>query len=168
MVALAAAPVSGARPAEHITGPIDLTFTDVDLCGILVTIDVTGRQNTILYDDGSAKDTSSVTFKYTNADGDWILNRSAGPIATSAILDGTILTLTTQYHGIQERLITSDGITRAFDRGSISFTDVIDLHDLDNPDGDELLYSAVVVGGPHTEFDSDFELFCEIVTDVLG
>jgi hypothetical protein len=45
----------------------------------------------------------------------------------------------------------------------------IDLNDLENEEDDELLgFEVVSVAGPHPEIDSDFELFCEVVNDVLG
>jgi hypothetical protein len=45
----------------------------------------------------------------------------------------------------------------------------IDLNDLENEEDDIFLGSEVIsVAGPHPEVDSDFELFCEVVTGVLG
>ena len=36
-------------------------------------------------------------------------------------------------------------------------------------DGDEFISMEVVVNrGPHPDLDSDFELFCEVMTDALG
>jgi hypothetical protein len=64
---------------------------------------------------------------------------------------------------------SSDGLTPAFDRGRAVIREVIDLNDLEDEQDDVFLSSEILFqAGPHPEADSGFELFCEVVVDVLG
>jgi hypothetical protein len=159
-LALAAAPF-------HDKFVLDDTFEE-NLCGIDVTTHLQVRGNVISFED-HLLDVSHVLVTWTNADGAWLQNFGAGPVTVSEQLDGDILTITEGHAGVHERLRSSEGLTPAFDRGQIVFSFVIDLNDLENPDDDVFLSLEVVfVAGPHPEVDSDFALFCEVVTDTLG
>ena len=168
LLAMTASAALAAKPVEHINERIDVTFTE-NLCGIPVTTEIVGRENVLIYGDGSVRDTSSGTITWTNADGDWLQNKVAGPLVNHESLEGSILTSTSVLSGIPERLRSSEGITRAFDRGRIEITTVFDLHDLDDPTDDEFVSQEITrVAGPHPQAESDFLLFCEVVTEVLG
>ncbi len=57
----------------------------------------------------------------------------------------------------------------AFDRGTVTFVSTIDLNDPENEEDDVFLgFEVVQLAGPHPEVDADFELFCEVVVEVLG
>jgi hypothetical protein len=114
-------------------------------------------------------DSTRVRLTWTNAAGTWLRNDIAGPV-TQVVTDngdGTI-TIVNRNRGVQEWLRSADGIEAAFDRGLITFTTVIDLHDPEDDADDEVLSSDVSQSGPHPDADSDFELFCAVVEDVLG
>lgn len=159
--ALAAKPV-------HDRFTIDETFTE-ELCGIEVTTHLMVDGHVTIFSDGRVMDLSRVLIRWTNADGAWLENFVRGQVRITEVLDGDILTITSRNTGVHERLRSSEGITAAFDRGQITFVNVIDLNDLENPDDDVFVSSEVVSQhGPHPEADSGFTLFCEVATDVLG
>jgi len=159
-LAFAAAPV-------HDKFVIDDTFSE-DLCGIDVTTHVEVRGNVLSFEDHLV-DVSRATVTWTNAGGAWLQNFGAGPVMFSEQLDGDILTIIEGHAGVHERLRSSEGLTPAFDRGRIVFRTVIDLNDLETDEDDVLVsFDVLFVAGPHPEADSDFELFCEVVEDVLG
>ena len=156
----------GAKPI-HEKFVVDETFED-NLCGIEVVTRLQVKGNVLIFED-RIKDVSQIRLTWTNADGDWLENFIAGPAFIEEQLDGDILTFTFRLAGIQERLRSSAGLTAAFDRGQITFRDVIDLNDLENPEDDVFLSSEIISqAGPHPEADSGFTLFCDVVQDVLG
>jgi hypothetical protein len=82
--------------------------------------------------------------------------------------DGTI-TVISATTGVPERLITPDGTTLLKDRGRVVFEATIDYNDtpLDTSDDFFVTDRIVSVSGPHPDLESDFELFCPIITDAL-
>ena len=157
-----------ARPF-HDKFKIDETITGDSLCGIGVTTHLEINANSLAFADGHFVDMSLIRITWTNADGDWLTNFAAGQVNITESLDGDILTITEVHRGVHERLRSADGTTTAFDRGQITFVIVIDLNDLENPEDDvELSFDIVKQAGPHPEADADFNLFCEVVTEVLG
>ena len=55
------------------------------------------------------------------------------------------------------------------DMGRISFEDVIYFGDLETFEDDAFISSTVTsISGPHPNAESEFELFCEVFTDILG
>jgi hypothetical protein len=164
--ALSAQVALGARPI-HDKFVLDETFEE-ELCGIPVTTEVHVKGNVLIFEDRIV-DLSLVRVTWTNAEGDWLQDFIAGPVIITEELDGDILTVTVRHIGVHQRLRSSDGITAAFDRGQITFQFVVDLNDPADPEDDVLISSDVLFqAGPHPVADSDFELFCEVVTDVLG
>lgn len=162
-----AAPTAAARP-EHEIFKIDETFPE-ELCGIEVTTTVQGNGNVLIFPDGPFVDLSTLLITWTNDDGDWLTLFFAGPASFTESLDGDILTVTSVHRGLHELLRSSEGITAAFDRGRIIFHEVIDLNDLEDFEDDVVLsFEVLFHAGPHPEADANFELFCEVVTDVLG
>ena len=146
---------------------VDEVFPE-ELCAVEVTTHLQIKGNVQIFAN-RAIDTSRVEITWTNADGDWIHNSVSGPVFSEERLDGTILTITQRHAGVHSHLTSSAGRTPVFDRGTVTFVTTIDLHDLEDETDDEFLGSEVVrVAGPHPEVDSDFELFCEVVNDILG
>ena len=165
LVIMTAQVALGAKPS-HEKFVIDETFQE-ELCGIDVTTHVVVKVNALGFEDRFV-DLSQVRITFTNEDGDWLQNFAAGRTVFTEQLDGDILTFTERHTGVQERLRSSDGITAAFDRGQIVFRTVIDLGDPEDDEDDVVLGFDVIQHGPHPEADSDFALFCDVVTDVLG
>jgi len=151
--ALAAKPI--AQFHDHFTDSFS-----TDICGISVDATVVVTDNFFLYADGSAKDTSSVRATFTNPDnGKSVIVSDLAPIIDEEA--GTI-TFASSFKGLPEKIQTAHGRVLLRDAGVITFVDTFDLNTGDFISGD------VIVKGPHPEADSDFELFCEVVTGALG
>ena len=178
---LAASGVVSAAPPETLHFKIDETFlddpmtTDDDLCGIPVTTRVVGISNLHIsvteagFVDFKGNDNVTVTWT-SNLTGKSISNR-----VTQAFRDtikdngdGTI-TITTAVTGIPERLITANGRTLIKDRGRIVFVNIVDYNGTPEDPSDDTFIDGYIasVSGPHPEADSDFALFCQIVTAEL-
>jgi hypothetical protein len=165
-VAFLLLPVSAmaAQPVEQFHDHFTDTFSD-EICGIPVDARVVVTDNFFLYADDSFKDTSSVRATFTNAEnGKSVVLSNAGQITGTTTVDedaGTI-TFVTTYKGLPEKIQTAGGPVLLRDAGVITFIDTFDL------ETGELISSDVVIKGPHPEAESDFELFCEVMTDALA
>jgi hypothetical protein len=152
-----------AKPVEQFHDHFTDTFSD-EICGIPVDASIVVTDNFFLYADGSSKDTSSVIGTFTNPEnGQSVVLSNAGQITDTAIVDeeaGTI-TFVTTFKGLPEKIQTAGGRVLLRDAGVITFIDTFDLETGD------FISSDVVIKGPHPEADSDFELFCEVMTDAL-
>lgn len=83
----------------------------------------------------------------------------------SPIIDeeaGTITFLTSPI-GLPEKIQTANGPVLLRDAGVITFADTFDLET-----GEFLSSETIVNKGPHPEADSDFTLFCEVITGALA
>jgi hypothetical protein len=89
---------------------------------------------------------------------------SAGLISGPApIVDeeaGTI-TFLTSFKGLPEKIQTANGPVLLRDAGFVTFADTFDL------ETGEFISSEITVKGPHPELDSDFTLFCEVISEEL-
>ena len=74
---------------------------------------------------------------------------------------GTI-TFLTSYKGLPEKIHTANGPVLLRDAGIITFADTFDLDT-----GDFISSEIVVNKGPHPEADSDFTLFCDVISEAL-
>ena len=74
---------------------------------------------------------------------------------------GTI-TFLTSYKGLPEKIQTAHGAVLLRDAGIITFADTFDLET-----GAFISTEIVVNKGPHPEADSDFTLFCDVITEAL-
>ena len=171
LVALVAVPAAlGAKP-EIFHEQVDEFVEDVDLCGLTVDLEVTGTFTNKLYFDNDGNfvrfsSTSSIMQTFTDADGDQVVVQNANVFQdVEPIVDeeaGTITFLNT-FVGLPELVKTPHGAVLLRDAGVITFADTFDLETF------EFLGSEVLVNrGPHPEADSDFELFCEVITEALG
>jgi hypothetical protein len=156
--ALAAKPI--AQFHDHFTE----SFSD-ELCGIPVDVDIVVTDNFFLYADESFKDTSSVQATFTNpVNGKSVVVSNAGQITGEAIVDeeaGTV-TFLTSFKGLPEKIQTEKGPVLLRDAGIITFADTFDL------ETGEFISSEITVNkGPHPEADSDFTLFCEVISTAL-
>jgi hypothetical protein len=152
-----------AQPVERFHDNFKDTFSD-EVCGIPVDGVAVGVDNFFVFADDSFKDTSSVKVTLTNPETGKSVNISnAGQIRDTAIVDeeaGTI-TFVTTFKGLPEKIQTAHGPVLLRDAGIATFVDVFDL------ETGELISSDVIIKGPHPDAESDFELFCEVVTPEL-
>ncbi len=143
---------------------IDATFTDVDLCGSGMAVDVvvSGVQNIHL--DGEAfQGTGRFRAVATNpATGRSVIVTSAGHVQAE-LLSGDPHGLHTHlvtFKGLAEKIQMAGGEVLLRDAGVIAFADTFD--------GDQFIGSEVVIKrGPHPEADSDFAIFCATMVSAL-
>lgn len=167
VTALAAAPGSalGAKPVAQFHDHFTDSFSS-EICGIPVDVEIVVTDNFFVYED-SFKDTASVRATFTNpANGNSIIISNAGQISgPPPIIDeeaGTI-TFLTSFKGLPEKIQTAHGAVLLRDAGIITFADTFDLES-----GAFISSEVIVNNGPHPEADSDFTLFCEVVTEALA
>jgi hypothetical protein len=171
LVALVVAPAGalGAKPERFHERVVDF-FQAEDVCGLTVDVAVAGVFTDLVFFDKDGNfvrfvSLSSFRITYTDADGDSVIVRNANLFESREIVNeqaGTI-TIVTTYKGLPEKIQTAQGPVRLRDAGIITFSETFDL-----ATGDLISSEIVTVKGPHPEADSDFQLFCEIVTDALG
>jgi hypothetical protein len=155
----------GAQPIAQFHDHFTESFSD-EICGIAVDVDLVVTDNFFLYEDGTFTDTA--TFRGTNtnpATGKSVIISSAGQTSgPPPIVDeeaGTI-TFLTSYKGLPEKIQTANGPVLLRDAGIITFADTFDLDT-----GDFISSEIVVNKGPHPEADSDFTLFCDVISEAL-
>ena len=166
LVLVTAQVVAAARPS-HDTFAVDQTFSE-ELCGIPVTTHLQIKGNVLRFED-HILDLSQATITWTNAAGDWLEYLATGAVFVTEELSGDILTVTIRASGVQDRIRSAEGFTPVFDRGRVIFRLVIDLDDFENPVDDVVIsFEVLFQAGPHPEFEGDFNLFCQVVTDILG
>jgi hypothetical protein len=73
---------------------------------------------------------------------------------------GTI-TFLTSYRGLPQKIQTANGPVLLRAAGVITFAATFDL------ETGEFISSEITVKGPHPEDDSDFPLFCEVISEAL-
>jgi len=138
--------------------------TSAAVCGIPVDIDLVVTDNFIIFADGSFKDTSSIKQTFTNpVNGKSVSVSLAGPLTGTSIVDegaGTI-TFVTAYKGLPEKIQTAQGPVLLRDAGIMSFAYTLDL------ETGALISSEFTIKGPNPEADSDFTLFCGVITTAL-
>jgi hypothetical protein len=165
---LTAAPAGaavGAKPIAQFHDHFTESFSD-EICGIPVNVEIVVTDNFFVYDDDSFKDTSSFRSTVTNpVNGKSVVISSAGQVSgPPPIVDeeaGTI-TFLTSFRGLPEKIQTANGSVLLRDAGIITFADTFDLET-----GDFISSEIVVNKGPHPEADSDFTLFCEVISEAL-
>jgi hypothetical protein len=165
MAALAVLPGTalGAKPIAQFHDHFTESFSD-EICGIPVDVEIVVTDNFFLYADDSFKDTSSFRATFTNpVNGKSVNLSSAGQIRGSAIVDeeaGTV-TFVTTFKGLPEKIQTDNGPVLLRDAGIATFIDTFDL------ETGEFISSDVIIKGPHPDLESDFTLFCEVISEAL-
>lgn len=159
------APALAAKPIAQFHDHFTDSFSD-EICGIPVDIDLVVTDNFFLYADDTFKDTSSFKQTSTNpANGKSVVLSSAGQVTgPPPVVDeeaGTI-TFLTSYKGLPEKIQTAHGAVLLRDAGIITFADTFDLET-----GEFISSETIVNKGPHPEADSDFTLFCEVISGAL-
>jgi len=164
VAALLAGTASAAKPIAQFHDHFTDSFS-TDICGIPVDAQIVVTDNFFVFGD-SFKDTSSVRATVTNpVNGKSVIVSNAGQIVgPPPIIDeaaGTI-TFLTSFKGLPEKIQTANGPVLLRDAGVITFADTFDL------ETGEFISSQVFVNGPHPEADSDFQLFCQVVSGALS
>ena len=159
------AAASAAPPVTQSHENFSDTFAD-EMCGIAGTSVVRGVENFSLSANNIFSDRFEIEQTFTSASGKSIRIHAAqhvtgnfDPIDNG---DGTV-TFVATFKGLPEQLKLANGRLLTRDAGVVTFTDVLDGTTLD-------LISETVSGekGPHPDLDSDFELFCDVVTPALS
>jgi hypothetical protein len=167
-LALGAAPsaVAANPDVNHFT--MSESLTDNNFCGTGQTVDISAfvRGTEFLAPNQPVvyRNVTEGYFLLTNpSNGATVIQHFAGPFSIT-IISGTpegIHTLEITYKGLPEILRTDHGGVLTRDAGYIVF------HEIDN--GDEFVSSEIFIDrGPHPDAESDFTLFCEVVTSALG
>ena len=121
--------------------------------------------NFFLYAIDDFKETVSARITLTNpANGKSVIISNAGQVTGTAVVDeaaGTV-TFVTTFTGLPEKIQTAQGPVLLRDAGVAVVTDVFDL-----ATGD-LISSDISFKGPHPDLESDFALFCEVITGALS
>jgi hypothetical protein len=154
-----------AGPDEHF---VDVgTDTDPDFCGTGQEVDVSFRVRVNIWfmgEEDFSKITQSGKVLFTNPDtGQSVLLTFAGQV-TNVITsgeEGGVHTHVFTTKGLPEKIKLPNGPVLTRDAGLIVETVTVDGN------GDLIDYSATW-NGPHPEAASDFELFCNVMTDALG
>lgn len=167
LLVLVTAQVVAAAEPVHDKDTVDITVSE-EVCGIPVTTHLQIKENRLSFED-YVVNLSQAKITWTNASGDWLEYLATGATLVTEELSGDILTLTIRASGVWDRIRSAEGFTPVFDRGRVVYRLIIDLNDLENPVDDILIsFGVLFQAGPHPEFEGDSNLFCEVVTNVLG
>jgi hypothetical protein len=171
LAALVIAPAGaiGAKPERFHERVIEF-FEGDNVCGLTVDTTVAGVFTDLVFFDKEGNfvrfmSLSSFRVTFTDADGDSVIVRNANLFQQTEVVDeeaGTITFFIT-FKGLPEKIQTAQGPVLLRDAGIVTFADTFDL-----ATGEFISSEVTVVKGPHPELDSDFQLFCEIVTDALA
>jgi hypothetical protein len=168
LMAVVAAPGAfGANPQGNHFHDV-FTDTDPDFCD-------TGQQIELAFDirvnewlapnqPVDFRQTASGTITSTNPlTGDTVVQHFAGPssvVLVSGDLEGLFVQDVT-VSGLAELIKAPHGRVLTLDAGLIVLRQTFD--------GDELISVEILTNnGPHPEAESDFELFCQVMTEALG
>jgi hypothetical protein len=164
MLVVLPASALGAKPVEQFHDHFTDSFSD-EICGIPVEVEVVATDNFFLYADDTFKDIGSFMGTFTNPlNGKSVVISSAGLIIGPPPLvdeDAGTITFFTTYKGLPERIQTANGPVLLRDAGFATFADTFNL------ETGEFISSEFTANGPHPEADSDFTLFCEVISEAL-
>jgi hypothetical protein len=145
------------------------TVENVDLCGI--NVDVAFRvaltDKLFLDQEGnivSFQETGSTSATFTAENGKSVVLQTGGQVRDAEpVIDEAANTITfrTTFLGLPEKIQAGHGPVLLRDAGFIEFVTTFDLTTFD------LVSSDVIIKGPHPEAESDFTLFCQVITDEL-
>ena len=169
LVALPARALGGGPEIFH--GHFSDAIPDGEVCGITVDILSEGVFTDKVFFDRNGNfvrfmSTVSGKTTFTAENGKSVIVQFANQFVEGApIVDeaaGTI-TFVSTYKGLPQKIKTPHGGVLLRDAGIISFANTFDLET-----GDFLSSETIVNKGPHPDADSDFALFCEVVTEALA
>jgi hypothetical protein len=166
-IAFIAAPAAVAAAPEvnrfHDVG----TEVDPDFCGTGVSIDIAFDIRGIEWlapHNADYRNVARGEVAFTNPlTGAVVINSFAGPYVERLISGDPegIHVVESSFIGLPQTIKTPHGGVLTRDAGYITLRETFD--------GEEFVDQEVVINrGPHPEADSEFELFCDVVTDALG
>ena len=170
---------AGAIKPEKIT--INEAF-DENVCGIDVHMTVTGFEILHIQDyviQGNDADDNDfwigvinqhLTITYTNAAGVTLTNTVRNTIQEGDLVDiGDGNWLYSYSVNGQPLRLQSGNQNVLVDVGAISFEVIFHFGDLETDADDEFVSETITsISGPHPQAESEWELFCEVFTDLLG
>jgi hypothetical protein len=163
---VAAGAALGAQPVQKFHDHFTDSFP-ADVCGIAVDVNETLNNNFFLYADGSSTVAGNDLATLTNPlNGKAVIQSAAGQnFQTASVVDESANTITFDltYKGLPEKIQTSHGPVLTRDAGLITFRDTFDL-----TTGDFISEQTIVSKGPHPDADSDFTLYCQVITGALS
>jgi hypothetical protein len=178
MVVAMAGPARAARP-EKTDQTTAEPFPD-KVCDIPVMTTVSGStilhiQDIVIPSTGEGSDDffigvirDHLTITWTNADGVALVNIVQQTRQEHALVDNGDGTYTYTINGRPE-VLRSGNKSLVVDVGTISFPDTFYLCDLSTDDDNYFINSEITgITGPHPDAESDFALFCDVVTEILG
>jgi hypothetical protein len=163
----AGTPARAATP-EIFHSQVDVSLTDIDVCGFTVDSVVRGTDTFEVFVDGSGdtsyQDVSHVVSTLTNVENGKVVhvaNASRDAFSDTGVLnpDGTV-TFTDTLTGMPVRVYTTHSSTVVKDVGYLSLVSTFDS------EGD-LVSEQVVAHGPHP-FAGDFDVFCNAIASAIG
>ena len=164
---LAGAPARAATP-EIFHSQVDVSLTNIDVCGFTVDSVVLGTDTFQVFVDRSGntsyQDVSHVVSTLTNVKNGKVVhvaNASRDAFSDTGVVnpDGTI-TFTDTLTGMPVRVYTTHSSTVVKDVGYLSLVSTFDS------EGD-LVSEQVVAHGPHP-FAGDFDVFCHAIASAIG
>jgi hypothetical protein len=172
LVAALAVPTAGAlaaKPEIFHSNFVD-TEEDVDVCGITVDLVAAGVFTDRAFFDKQGNfvrflSTGQAKVTLTAENGKSVIVQNAGQFKDVAPLvdeEAGTITFSTTFRGLPEKIQTPNGPVLLRDAGIITFVDTFDL------DTGALISSDVIIKGPHPEAESDFTLFCDVITEALS
>jgi len=160
------------RSHEHVTDTFDVQVCDLDLVS---TVDFVTNEQIRIGRSGFPlfQGAASGTQMFTNPDtGKSITIQFAGvafkDLSVTDNGDGTI-TVRTATTGLPEKQVLPDGTIVSMDVGRLVLASVLDYNGTPTNADDDILLSETLVfqAGPHPDFDSNFELFCDNLNTYL-
>ena len=176
LAGLAAVPVAvpldaRAAPPEVFHGHFLDVVDDAEVCGLAVDLVAQGVFSDKVFSDTdgnfvrfqsstsgkttlTAEDGRAVVVQFVNlvSEGVPIVDEEAGTI-----------TFVTSFKGLPEKIQTAGGRVLVRDAGVIVFANTFNLET-----GEFVASEILVNNGPHPDADSDFALFCDVITEALG
>jgi len=164
---LMAAPAGAAAP-QVIHTKVNVSFSNIDQCGLTVNSVVRGTDTFQIFVDRSGnvrmQDVSHVVSTLTNvANGKVVYVESSGRNAFTP--DGVVnpdgtTTFTDTFGGMDQRVYTDHSSVLVKDTGYLSTVDTVDSQG-------NLVSEQVIVHGPH-QFAGDFDVYCNAITAAIG
>ncbi len=163
---VAAAPAGAATP-QVVHTKVNVSLTNIDVCGFRVNSVIQGTDTTQIFFDRSGnvavQDVSHVVSTLTNvANGKvvYVANASRDAFTPDGVVnpDGTI-TFTDTLTGMPVRIYTSHSNTLVKDVGFLSIVDTVDSQG-------NFLSEQVIEHGPHP-FGGDSTVFCEAIASAI-
>jgi hypothetical protein len=170
LVAVLVSPASAGKP-DQVREHVVFTEEDQDVCGVNVdvVVDVRFNDREFFDDEGNFErflGTSSGSNTFINDAGEsvTVTFSNVSRAVDLAIDEETgLITVLISTRGLPEKIRSTTGTILTRDAGLITFVNVFD------PSIDEVISQEIIVNkGPHPQAESDFELFCEIITAELG